>query len=134
MRTNKLHLALVLGAAIALTLIYKRPEGFINAATDPSDNSLLLKRVQALENRLLMSRDPVIENAPAPAGAGMTQTLTPVNLDANYEELKRRLDNYELELPQTIGDRVSKLTPAIVRGMLVPAYSSYSNLLTAPYS
>lgn len=107
MRTNKVHLALVLGAAIALTLVYKRPEGFMNAG----------HIAEAFTDASAISK-PYIENAPAPAGAGMTQTLTPVNLEANYEELKRRLDNYERELPQTIGQRIADLTPTIVRGVM----------------
>ena len=60
----------------------------------------------------------VIPNAPAPPTAGTAQTLTPVNLEANYEELRGMLTNLNKNLPADIKQQVANLTPAIVNGMM----------------
>lgn len=86
----------------------------------------------------------VIPNAPAPPTAGIAQTLTPVsgqqagcaervgpcltpvNLEANYEELRNMLTILNKNLPQDIKQQIGNLTPAIVNGMMEARNPGYA--------
>ena len=108
-------------------LVY--PEGFIDAASFPvpGTNTPYITSpaatpvppsAQGIEPAAAGVPNSVIPNAPAPPTAGMAQTLTPVNLEANYEELRGMLTNLNKNLPADIKQQVANLTPAIVNGMI----------------
>ena len=112
-------------------------EGFIDAANYPipGTNTPYITSpaatpvppsAQGIEPAAAGVPNSVIPNAPAPPTAGMAQTLTPVNLEANYEELRGMLTNLNKNLPADIKQQVANLTPAIVNGIIQARNPGYA--------
>lgn len=107
---------------LAVAFAWRRPEGFVDMGPQPYITSPAATPVppsaQGIEPAAAGVPNSVIPNAPAPPTAGMAQTLTPVNLEANYEELRGMLTNLNKNLPADIKQQVANLTPAIVNGIM----------------
>lgn len=121
----------------AVAFMSNRPEGFVDMSTYPvpGTNTPYITSPAAtpvppsakgIEPAAAGVPNSVIPNAPAPPTAGMAQTLTPVNLEANYEELRGMLKNLNKNLPADIKQQVANLTPAIVNGIIQARNPGYA--------
>lgn len=63
-------------------------------------------------------RNSVIPNKPFPPSVGTVDNLKPVDVEANYEDLRNKLRNLERQMPESVREQIANLTPAIVNGML----------------
>lgn len=121
----------------AVAFVWRQPEGFVDISTYPvpGTNTPYITSpaatpvppsAQGIEPAAAGVPNSVIPNAPAPPTAGMAQTLTPVNLEANYEELRGMLTNLNKNLPADIKQQVANLTPAIVNGIIQARNPGYA--------
>jgi hypothetical protein len=90
-----------------------------NADMSWTDAKGIIDAAQGVPNSL-------INNAPFPPNVGQTTTLSPVDLDANYEELKSKLDRIQKDLPIDVQRQIVNIAPYMIGAMIDKRTPSYA--------
>ena len=113
------HMFLIL-LVIALVLfgymICSLREGFVGQSSEPADiNSVDSKGIIDAAEGVPNS---VIPNAPFPPDVGQINSLKPVDLEANYEQLKDKIHRIQQQLPDDVQRQVVNIAPYIIGNMI----------------
>ncbi len=90
-----------------------------NADMSWTDAKGIIDAAQGVPNSL-------IDNAPFPPNVGQTTTLSPVDLDANYEELKSKLERIQKDLPVDVQRQIVNIAPYMIGAMIDKRTPSYA--------
>lgn len=125
MKSSLIFLILLVVALILFGyMICSLREGFIGQSSEPTDiNSVNSKGIVDAAQGVPNS---VIANAPFPPDVGQIDSLKPVDLEANYEELKNRIQRIQQQLPDDVQRQVVNLAPYIIGNMIDKRTPTYT--------